>query len=108
LKAVLTVIGHHRRHEFGLAMAERVALGNRRLLAAGRAMDALSGLKALFKTKIEHARLDPRFRRIVFNDIGILLRVEHGFDDEQERKDIIRRIAELTASDDVIVAAARN
>jgi hypothetical protein len=106
MKSVLKEAVNHRRHEIDMDEAERLSRGNGRYLAAAQAMDAFESLKASFRTRIDHARRNPRFRRDIYIDLHFLLRVEHRMEDEQERKDVIRRIAELSASTDVCEAGS--
>jgi rubredoxin len=95
MKSVLTEVGDHRRHEIDMEKAERLSLANRRLLAAARALDAFTSLKAAFQTKIGHAQRNPEARRWVFDDLDFLLRVEHRIDDQHERKALIGQMADL-------------
>jgi len=95
MKSALTEVGDHRRHEVDMEKAERLALANRRLLAAARALDAFTSLKAVFQTKIAHAQRNPEARRLMFDDLDFLLRVEHRIDDQHERKALIGQMAEL-------------
>ncbi|GES49987.1 hypothetical protein Rhsp01_34290 [Rhizobium sp. NBRC 114257] len=63
--------------------AKRLSRGNGRYLAASQALEALESLKANFRSRIDHARRNPRFRRDIYVDLHFLLRVEHRMEDEQ-------------------------
>ncbi|MBB3643844.1 hypothetical protein FHX14_000003 [Rhizobium sp. BK619] len=106
MKSVLKEAVDHRRHEIDMDEAERLSRGNGRYLVASRALKAFESLNASFRTRMDCARKNPRFRRDIYDDLHFLLRVEHRIEDERDRKNVIRKIAELSASPDDCAAVS--